>query len=100
MDAPKHIQKIGTHPEDLEHHKGSQSVSINTGIKHKSKSTPSQPSQPTTRTNPPTQPSCNGSDDHLTADWVPTETSRNFKEMSSKDNVCKISNGASNKGGQ
>ena len=107
-----------THPEDLERHRGSQSVSINTG-KHRNKSetlptstqpshpitrtdTPSQPSHLPTRKNTPSQPSqpsqpsCNGSD-HLTADWIPTETSR--KETSSKD-VCKISKGASSYGEQ
>ena len=40
-----------THPEDLEHHRGNQSVSINTG-KQKSKSTPSQS---ITRTDTPSQ---------------------------------------------
>jgi len=103
-----------THPEELEHHRGSQSVSINTGKQNNKSETlpisaqpshpitradiPSQPSQPTTRTDPPTQPSRNDNDDHLTADWIPTETSR--KETSSKDNAYKISEGASSNGEQ
>ena len=59
------------------------------------------PSHLTTRDNTPSQPSQtsrNGNDDHLTAEWIPTETSR--KETSSKNNVVIISKEASSSGQQ